>query len=56
MDVSFWSFRTMVLAFLREDLPRIFDRFYRVDKARTNDESMHTGLGLSIVKAIVSLV
>jgi len=41
---------TCVLGVAREDLPRLFERFYRADQARA---SRGSGLGLAIVKHVV---
>ncbi len=37
----------------QEDVPHVFDRFYKVEKAHTPAPQMGSGLGLSIVKRII---
>ena len=36
-----------------EDIPFIFDRFWRADKSRTREGKSHSGLGLAIAKQLI---
>ena len=38
-----------------EDIPFIFERFYKVDKSHAQSSSKGTGLGLAIAKEIVRM-
>ena len=61
ISISTYSMRKTVYVTVRdngigipqEDVPHVFDRFYKVEKAHTPAPQMGSGLGLSIVKRII---
>jgi len=51
-DTAVFCVRDTGMGIPPADLPHIFERFYRVDKARSGAQG-HSGLGLAITQAIV---
>lgn len=52
-QLKLWVENTTQAPIPKESIPLLFDRFYRVDPSR-NSKSGGTGIGLSVVKAIVT--
>ena len=50
---AFVSIRDDGVGIPQEDVPHVFDRFYKVEKAHTPNPQVGSGLGLSIVKRII---
>lgn len=49
------SIKDQGIGITKEDIPHIFDRFFRTDSARTKTDVQGYGLGLSIAKKIVDI-
>ena len=49
----FFSVKDTGIGIAEENIPKIWERFYRVDEARTSDNNESMGLGLSMVQWIV---